>query len=47
VVAQLNPLMSDSYGDAVPPAAEVDLAIEVDLPLSSPTARRGSGAAAR
>jgi acyl-CoA hydrolase len=43
VVAQLNPQMPYTYGDAVLPTAHVDLAIEVDLPLSSPAPRPASG----
>jgi acyl-CoA hydrolase len=46
VVAQLNPQMPYSYGDAVLPTAEIDLAIDVDLPLSSPAPRPASGAEA-
>jgi acyl-CoA hydrolase len=43
VVAQLNPQMPYSYGDAVLSADEVDLAIELDRPLSSPAPRSASG----
>ena len=36
VVAQLNPNMPYTYGDAVLPVSEIDLAIEADAPLLSP-----------
>ena len=39
VIAQLNPRMPYTYGDAVLPCAEIDHAIEVDEPLSTPTPR--------
>jgi acyl-CoA hydrolase len=39
VVAQLNPRMPYTYGDAVLPCDEVDYAIEADEPLASPAAR--------
>ncbi|GAA3873343.1 acetyl-CoA hydrolase/transferase C-terminal domain-containing protein [Saccharothrix violaceirubra] len=39
VVAQLNPRMPYTYGDAVLPVDEIDYAIEVDEPLASPTPR--------
>jgi acyl-CoA hydrolase len=39
VVAQLNPRMPYTYGDAVLPVDEVDYAIEVDEPLTSPSPR--------
>ncbi len=39
VVAQLNPRMPYTYGDAVLRQSEVDFAIEVDAPLPSPEPR--------
>lgn len=39
VVAQLNPRMPYTYGDAVLACDEVDYALEVDEPLASPTPR--------
>lgn len=39
VVAQLNPRMPYTYGDAILSEAEIDYAIEVDVPLPSPPAR--------
>ncbi len=39
VVAQLNPRMPYTYGDGVVPCDEVDYAIEVDEPLTSPAPR--------
>jgi acyl-CoA hydrolase len=44
VIAQINPQMPYSYGDAVLPTDEIDLAIEADAPLPSPArgARHGS-----
>jgi hypothetical protein len=39
VVAQLNPRMLYTYGDAVLPCDEVDYAIEADEPLTSPVPR--------
>lgn len=39
VVAQLNPRMPYTYGDAVLPCDEVDYAIEADEPLTSPVPR--------
>ncbi len=39
VVAQLNPHMPYTYGDAVVPEDEIDFAIEADVPLPSPAAR--------
>jgi acyl-CoA hydrolase len=39
VVAQLNPRMPFTYGDAVLSCDEVDYAIEADEPLASPTPR--------
>ena len=44
VVAQVNPQMPYSYGDAVLPADEIDLAIEADTPLPSPVPSAGHGA---
>ncbi len=46
IVAQLNPQMPYCFGDAVLPIVDIDLAIEVDLPLSSPPPRPNSGAEA-
>jgi acyl-CoA hydrolase len=40
VVAQLNPRMPYTYGDAVLAEDEIDLAVEVDDPLPSPPARQ-------
>ncbi len=39
VVAQLNPRMPYTYGDAVVPEDAIDFAIEADVPLPSPAAR--------
>ncbi|NUT46962.1 MAG: 4-hydroxybutyrate CoA-transferase [Saccharothrix sp.] len=39
VIAQVNPRMPYTYGDGVLPCDEVDYAIEVDEPLTSPTPR--------
>lgn len=39
VVAQINRQMPYTYGDAVLPTAEVDVAIEVDEPLANPLPR--------
>lgn len=39
VVAQINPAMPYTYGDGVLALEEVDLALEVDTPLVSPTVR--------
>jgi acyl-CoA hydrolase len=39
VVAQVNPWMPYTYGDAVLPCDEVDFAIEADEPLASPPPR--------
>jgi acyl-CoA hydrolase len=39
VIAQLNPHMPYTYGDAVLPAAAIDYAIETDVPLPSPAIR--------
>lgn len=39
VIAQVNPRMPYTYGDAVLPCDEVDYAIEVDEPLASPAPR--------
>jgi acyl-CoA hydrolase len=38
VIAQMNPRMPYTYGDAVIPLEEVDHALEVDQPLASPPA---------
>jgi acyl-CoA hydrolase len=43
VIAQINPQMPYSYGDAVLPTDEIDLAIEADAPLPSPARRAGQG----
>jgi len=43
VVAQLNPRMPYTYGDAVLPCDEVDYAIEADEPLASPAPRAATG----
>jgi acyl-CoA hydrolase len=40
VIAQLNRCMPYTYGDAVLPESEIDLAIEADVPLPSPSAGR-------
>jgi len=45
VIAQLNPRMPYTYGDAVLAGEEVDLAIEVDDPLTSPAPRPIGGVA--
>jgi acyl-CoA hydrolase len=42
VVAQVNPRMPYTQGDAVLPADDIDYAIEVDAPLPSPPGRPGS-----
>jgi acyl-CoA hydrolase len=39
VIAQLNPHMPYTYGDAVLPVAAIDYAIETDVPLPSPATR--------
>ncbi len=39
VIAQLNPHMPYTYGDAVLSAAAIDYAIETDVPLPSPATR--------
>ena len=39
VVAQMNPRMPYTYGDGVLALEEVDLALEVDVPLVSPPVR--------
>lgn len=39
VIAELNPRVPYTYGDAVLPVDEIDYAIETDLPLPSPSAR--------
>jgi acyl-CoA hydrolase len=41
VIAQINPQVSYSYGDAVLPVDEIDLAVEADEPLPSPALRAG------
>ena len=46
VVAQLNPRMPYTYGDAVLAVGEIDYAIETDVPLSSPPVRPVSAASA-
>lgn len=46
VIAQVNPQMPYTFGDAVLPVGEVDYAIEVDGPLAVP-ARRARGEVAR
>lgn len=43
VVAQLNRHMPYTYGDAVLPQDEIDLAIEADDPLASPAPRSAGG----
>jgi acyl-CoA hydrolase len=43
VIAQINPQMPYSYGDAVLPTDEIDLAIEADAPLPSPARGAGHG----
>ncbi len=40
VIAQLNRCMPYTYGDAVLPETEIDLAIEADVPLPSPAPAR-------
>ena len=40
VVAQLNPRMPFTYGDAVLPESDIDFAIEVDVPLRRPSPAR-------
>jgi acyl-CoA hydrolase len=44
VIAQVNPRMPYTYGDAVLPVDEIDLALEADVPLPSPAPRTGHGA---
>jgi acyl-CoA hydrolase len=39
VVAQLNPHVPYTYGDAVLPVSDIDYAIEADVPLPSPSPR--------
>ena len=39
VIAQLNPQMPYTFGDAELDVDEIDLAVEVDLPLATPTVR--------
>jgi acyl-CoA hydrolase len=46
VIAQLNPRMPYTYGDAVLAAGEIDYAIEADIPLPSPPSRPVSAASA-
>ncbi len=46
VIAQLNPRMPYTYGDAVLPVGEIDYAIETDAPLPSPSLRPASAASA-
>ena len=41
VIAQINPRMPYSYGDAVLPVDDIDLAIEAEGPLPSPALRAG------
>jgi acyl-CoA hydrolase len=43
VIAQVNPHMPYTYGDAVLPLDDIDYAIEVDEPLSVPSARAVPG----
>jgi acyl-CoA hydrolase len=45
VIAQVNPQMPYTYGDGVLATADIDLAVEVDVPLASPAARAEDGAA--
>ncbi|MEU4769114.1 acetyl-CoA hydrolase/transferase C-terminal domain-containing protein [Actinosynnema sp. NPDC023794] len=42
VIAQLNPQMPYTHGDGVVPCDEVDYAVEVDVPLTSPPPRTTS-----
>ena len=42
VVAQVNPRMPWTYGDAQVPTDQIDLGLHVDEPLASPTARAPS-----
>ena len=46
VVAQVNPRMPYTHGDAVLPVGEIDYAIEADVPLPSPPSRPAHGASA-
>jgi acyl-CoA hydrolase len=46
VIAVLNPQMPYTYGDAVLPTADVDLAVELPVPLPAPAARTGDDAVA-
>jgi acyl-CoA hydrolase len=46
VIAQLNPRMPYTYGDAVLAAGEIDYAIEADISLPSPPSRPVSAASA-
>lgn len=43
VVAQLNPRVPYTFGDAVLPVTDIDYAVETDAPLQSPSARPVSG----
>ncbi|WP_286989255.1 acetyl-CoA hydrolase/transferase C-terminal domain-containing protein [Thermomonospora sp. CIF 1] len=47
VIAQFNPRMPFTYGDAVLPADEIDYAIEADRPLAAPEPRPRTGVARR
>jgi len=47
VIAQLNPRMPYTYGDAVLPCDVVDYAVEADEPLASPTPRAVSDVSRR
>jgi acyl-CoA hydrolase len=46
VIAQLNPHVPYTYGDAVLPAEAIDYAIEAEAPLSSPAPHPATGASA-
>jgi acyl-CoA hydrolase len=46
VIAQVNPRMPYTHGDAVVAAGDIDYAIEADVPLTSPPARPVPGASA-
>jgi acyl-CoA hydrolase len=46
VIAELNPRVPYTYGDAVVPTADIDYAIETDLALPSPPARPVTGMSA-
>jgi acyl-CoA hydrolase len=43
VIAQVNPQMPYTYGDGVLPTADIDIAVEADVPLPSPAVRAGYG----